>query len=141
MIKRTLLAAVIFSVLFVYVGLIFIIAGYDFIDYFGDYGNRNLAYVELVAKVENVTLFFNFFQGRRDYEIEYFNVIRGQGAVWYKWNNWLIIRTGIVFADNTSVFVRQDFRQDINLVLLLKTFFTIGYRYIKYYDDVEVDVW
>lgn len=91
MIKWMLLAAVIFSVLFVYVGLIFIIVGYDFIDYFGDYGNCNLVYVELVVKVENVMLFFNFFQGCCDYEIEYFNVICGQGVVWYKWNNWLII--------------------------------------------------
>ncbi len=58
-----------------------------------------------------------------------------------KWNNWLTTRTGIAFADNTPVFARQDFRQDINLALLPKTLFTTGYRYTKYYDDVEVDAW
>ncbi|HDW9408682.1 TPA: YaiO family outer membrane beta-barrel protein, partial [Escherichia coli] len=31
--------------------------------------------------------------------------------------------------------------QDINLALLPKTLFTTGYRYTKYYDDVEVDAW
>lgn len=139
MIKRTLLAAAIFSALPVYAGLTSITAGYDFTDYSGDHSNRNLAYAELVAKVENATLLFNLSQGRRDYETEHFNATRGQGAVWYKWNNWLTTRTGIAFADNTPVFARQDFRQDINLALLPKTLFTTGYRYTKYYDDVEVD--
>ncbi|EFD3078917.1 YaiO family outer membrane beta-barrel protein, partial [Escherichia coli] len=115
MIKRTLLAAAIFSALPAYAGLTSITAGYDFTDYSGDHGNRNLAYAELVAKVENATLLFNLSQGRRDYETEHFNATRGQGAVWYKWNNWLTTRTGIAFADNTPVFARQDFRQDINL--------------------------
>src|SRR5699024_279931 len=114
MIKRTLLAAAIFSALPAYAGLTSITAGYDFTDYSGDHGNRNLAYAELVAKVENATLLFNLSQGRRDYETEHFNATRGQGAVWYKWNNWLTTRTGIAFADNTPVFARQDFRQDIN---------------------------
>ncbi len=54
MIKRTLLAAAIFSALPAYAGLTSITAGYDFTDYSGDHGNRNLAvYAELVAKVEN----------------------------------------------------------------------------------------
>ncbi len=59
MIKRTLLAAAIFSALPAYAGLTSITAGYDFTDYSGDHGNRNLAYAELVAKVENATLLFN----------------------------------------------------------------------------------
>ncbi len=63
MIKRTLLAAVIFSTLPAYAGLTSITAGYDFTDYSGDHGNRNLAYAELVAKVENATLLFNLSQG------------------------------------------------------------------------------
>ncbi len=93
-----------------------------------------------MAKVENATLLFNLSQGRRDYETEYFNATRGQGAVWYKWNNWLTTRTGIAFADNTPVFARRDFRQDINPgPCCQKTLFTTGYRYTKYYDDVEVD--
>ncbi len=70
MIKRTLLAAAIFSALPAYAGLTSITAGYDFTDYSGDHGNRNLAYAELVAKVENATLLFNLSQGRRDYETE-----------------------------------------------------------------------
>ena len=44
MIKRTLLAAAIFSTLPAYAGLTSITAGYDFTDYSGDHGNRNLAY-------------------------------------------------------------------------------------------------
>ena len=63
MIKRTLLAAAIFSALPAYAGLTSITAGYDFTDYSGDHGNRNLAYAELVAKVENATLLFNFPRG------------------------------------------------------------------------------
>ena len=141
MIKHTLLVPFFFSALPAYAGLTSITAGYDFTDYSGEHGNRNLAYAELVAKVENATLLFNLSQGRRDYETEHFNATRGQGAVWYKWNNWLTTRTGIAFADNTPVFARQDFRQDINLALLPKTLFTTGYRYTKYYDDVEVNAW
>lgn len=60
MIKRTLLAAAIFSTLPAYAGLTSITAGYDFTDYSGDHGNRNLAYAELVAKVENATLLLIF---------------------------------------------------------------------------------
>lgn len=63
MIERTLLAAAIFSALPAYAGLTSITAGYDFTDYSGDHGNRNLAYAELVAKVENATLLFNLSQG------------------------------------------------------------------------------
>lgn len=63
MIKRTLLAAAIFSALPAYAGLTSITAGYDFTDYSGDHGNRNLAYAELVAKVENATLLFNLSRG------------------------------------------------------------------------------
>lgn len=63
MIKRTLLAAAIFSALPAYAGLTSITAGYDFTDYSGDHGNRNLAYAELVAKVENATLLFNLPRG------------------------------------------------------------------------------
>lgn len=122
MIKRTLLAAAIFSALPAYAGLTSITAGYDFTDYSGDHGNRNLAYAELVAKVENATLLFNLSQGRRDYETEHFNATRGQGAVWYKWNNWLTTRTGIAFADNTPVFARQDFRQDLTWPCCQKRF-------------------
>lgn len=62
MIERTLLAAY-FSALPAYAGLTSITAGYDFTDYSGDHGNRNLAYAELVAKVENATLLFNLSQG------------------------------------------------------------------------------
>lgn len=89
MIKHTLLVPFFFSALPAYAGLTSITAGYDFTDYSGEHGNRNLAYAELVAKVENATLLFNLSQGRRDYETEHFNATRGQGAVWYKWNNWL----------------------------------------------------
>ena len=53
MIKRTLLAAAIFSALPAYAGLTSITAGYDFTDYSGDHGNRNLAYAELVANNPN----------------------------------------------------------------------------------------
>ncbi len=63
MIKRTLLAAAIFSALPAYAGLTSITAGYDFTDYSGDHGNRNLAYAELVAKVENATLLLIFPRG------------------------------------------------------------------------------
>ena len=63
MIKRTLLVAAIFSALPAYAGLTSITAGYDFTDYSGDHGNRNLAYAELVAKVENATLLFNLSRG------------------------------------------------------------------------------
>ncbi len=63
MIKRTLLAAAIFSTLPAYAGLTSITAGYDFTDYSGDHGNRNLAYAELVAKVENATLLLIFPRG------------------------------------------------------------------------------
>lgn len=63
MIKRTLLAAAIFSTLPAYAGLTSITAGYDFTDYSGDHGNRNLAYAELVAKVETQRCFLIFSQG------------------------------------------------------------------------------
>lgn len=43
-----------------YAGLTSITAGYDFTDYSGEHGNRNLAYAELVAKVENATLLLIF---------------------------------------------------------------------------------
>lgn len=63
MIKHTLLVPFFFSALPAYAGLTSITAGYDFTDYSGDHGNRNLAYAELVAKVENATLLFNLSQG------------------------------------------------------------------------------
>ncbi|WP_213134213.1 YaiO family outer membrane beta-barrel protein [Citrobacter sp. FP75] len=141
MIKQALLAAGIFSTLPAYAGLKSITAGYDFIDYSGNHGTRNVAYAEMVANVDRSTLLLNISQGKRDYETERFNATRGQGAVWYKWNNWLTTRTGIAFADNTPVFARQDFRQDINLNLLPKSVFSTGYRYTKYYDDAEVNAW
>ncbi|BDY95671.1 hypothetical protein MUTS15_43280 [Escherichia coli] len=46
-----------------YAGLTSITAGYDFTDYSGEHGNRNLAYAELVAKVENATLLLIFPRG------------------------------------------------------------------------------
>lgn len=63
MIKHTLLVPFFFSALPAYAGLTSITAGYDFTDYSGEHGNRNLAYAELVAKVENATLLFNLSQG------------------------------------------------------------------------------
>lgn len=59
MIKRTLCLAAILAHC-AYAGLTSITAGYDFTDYSGDHGNRNLAYAELVAKVENATLLLIF---------------------------------------------------------------------------------
>lgn len=76
MIKHTLLVPFFFSALPAYAGLTSITAGYDFTDYSGEHGNRNLAYAELVAKVENATLLL-IFRGRRDYETEHFNATRG----------------------------------------------------------------
>lgn len=60
MIKHTLLVPFFFSALPAYAGLTSITAGYDFTDYSGEHGNRNLAYAELVAKVENATLLLIF---------------------------------------------------------------------------------
>ena len=59
MIKTDVISGGHFSALPAYAGLTSITAGYDFTDYSGDHGNRNLAYAELVAKVENATLLFN----------------------------------------------------------------------------------
>ncbi len=69
-----------------------------------------------MAKVENATLLL-IFPGRRDYGTEHFNATRGQGAVWYKWNNWLTTRTGIAFADNTPVFARRIFVRILTALL------------------------
>ena len=63
MIKRTLLAAAIFSALPAYAGLTSITAGYDFTDYSGDHGNRNLAYAELVGKLKTQRCFLIFPRG------------------------------------------------------------------------------
>ncbi len=51
MIKRTLLAAAIFSTLPAYAGLTSITAGYDFTDYSGDHGNRNLGKVRISGEI------------------------------------------------------------------------------------------
>ena len=66
-----------------------ITAGYDFtaLIILAIMANRNLAYAELVAKVENATLLLIFSQGVVIMKLEHFNATRGQGAVWYKWNN------------------------------------------------------
>lgn len=141
MIKRTLLVTAIFSTLPAYAGIKSITTGYDFTDYSGAHGKRNLSYVELVANVDQATLLFNITQGRRDYVTDRFNATRGQSIVWLKWNNWLTTTTGLAFADNTPVFSRQDFSQDISLSLLPKTVFTMGYRHAKYYDNVDVNAW
>lgn len=139
--KQVFLMISIFSSLPAYAGVTSITTGYDFIDYSGNHGKRNIAYAEMVANIERSTLLLNISQGQRDYGTERFNATRAQSSVWYKWNNWLTTRTGIAFADNSPVFARQDFRQDINLRLLPKTVFTTGYRYTKYYDDAEVNAW
>ena len=141
MIKQVLSATSAFCLLPAYAGLTSVTAGYDFTDYSAGRGSRGSAYTELVAKAENTTLLFNLSQGRRNYETRHFSATRGHGTVWHKWNNWLTSRTGIAFADNTPVFARQDFRQDIHLALLPETLFTAGYRYSKYYDDAGVNAW
>lgn len=56
MIKHTLLVPF-FSALPAYAGLTSITAGYDFTDYSGEHGNRNLAYAELVAKLKTQRCF------------------------------------------------------------------------------------
>ncbi|OPW90961.1 YaiO family outer membrane beta-barrel protein [Citrobacter sp. A316] len=137
--KPVLFALGILSSLPVYAELKSITTGYDFIDYSSKHGSKNITYAEMIANIEKATLLLNISRGQRDYDTERFTATRGQGAVWYRWNNWLTTRTGIGFAENSPVFAQQDFRQDINLNLLPKSSFTTGYRYTKYYDDVEVN--
>ncbi|WP_045449959.1 YaiO family outer membrane beta-barrel protein [Citrobacter sp. S-77] len=136
---KALLISIIFINLPAYANLTSLTAGYNFTNYSKEHGKLNLTYTEIIAKDEGTTFLLNLSQGHRDYKDKNFDATRGQGAFWYKWNNWLTTRTGLAFADNTPVFARQDFRQDFNLNLLSKTLFTTGYRYSKYYDDVELN--
>ncbi|EFN8783522.1 TPA: YaiO family outer membrane beta-barrel protein [Escherichia coli] len=141
MIKQISLFMFFFSILPAYAELKSISAGYDFVDYSGDKGSRKQTYAEIVANVEKSTLLLNISHGRRIYENESFNAVRGQGVVWYKWNEWMTTRTGISFADNSPVFAPQDFRQDVNVNVLPKTVFSTGYRHTKYYSDNRVNSW
>lgn len=103
MAKRILLVSETFSVLFIYDWLYFIGAGYDFVDYSGGNSNRNSAYDEIVAKVKTTTQLVSSSRGIANYETEYFHITRNQGSIQYNQNNWLTLRTSIVFADNTFV--------------------------------------
>lgn len=136
---KALLIPIIFVTLPAHANLTSLSAGYNFTNYSKGHGKLNLTYAEIIAKDEGATFLLNISQGHRDYKDKHFDATRGQGAFWYKWNNWLTTRTGVAFADNTPVFARQDFRQDVNLNLLPKTIFTTSYRHSKYYDDVELN--
>lgn len=42
-------------------------AGYDYINYSGDHGKRNVSFIELRNKLENGNAVFNLSHGERDY--------------------------------------------------------------------------
>lgn len=115
-------------------------AGYDFTDYSGEHGTRNVMFSELKTKLDNGAAVFNISEGTRDYgHGESWDAFRGRATVWYNWNQWLSSKTGIAIAENTPVFARQDVQQDVSLKLLPKTLFTFGYRYANYFGDTDVD--
>ncbi|ENA3613768.1 hypothetical protein ABGM65_005138, partial [Escherichia coli] len=59
MIKNAIFASSILFTFPIYAEVTSVTVGYNFVDFSGEYGNRNLAYAELVAKIENATLLFN----------------------------------------------------------------------------------
>ncbi|EPD7929449.1 TPA: YaiO family outer membrane beta-barrel protein [Escherichia coli] len=117
-------------------------AGYDYINYSGDHGKRNVSFIELRNKLENGNAVFNLSHGERDYGGgKSWDSVRARATVWYNWNKWLSSRTGLAVAENTPVFARKDFQQDVSLKILPDTIFTVGYRYANYFEDIDVNAW
>ncbi|HEI2451564.1 TPA: YaiO family outer membrane beta-barrel protein [Escherichia coli] len=117
-------------------------AGYEYINYSGDHGKRNLSFIELRNKLEDGNTVFNLSYGERDYGGgKSWDSVRARATVWYKWNKWLSSRTSLAVAENTPVFARKDFQQDVSLKILPDTIFTVGYRYANYFEDIDVNAW
>lgn len=117
-------------------------AGYEYINYSGDHGKRNLSFIELRNKLEDGNTVFNLSYGERDYGGgRSWDSVRARATVWYKWNKWLSSRTSLAVAENTPVFARKDFQQDVSLKILPDTIFTVGYRYANYFEDIDVNAW
>lgn len=117
-------------------------AGYEYINYSGDHGKRNLSFIELRNKLEDGNTVFNLSYGERDYGGgKSWDSVRARATVWYKWNKWLSSRTSLAVAENTPVFARKDFQQDVSLKILPDTIFTAGYRYANYFEDIDVNAW
>lgn len=115
-------------------------AGYDFTDYSGSHGTRNVVFSELKTKLDHGAAVFNISEGKRDYgHGEDWDALRGRATVWYNWNQWLSSKTGVALAENTPVFARRDLQQDISLKVVRNTLFTLGYRYANYFGDTDVN--
>lgn len=115
-------------------------AGYDYTDYSGSHGSRNVTFTELKNKLEHGAFVVNISQGKRDYgQGESWEALRGRATVWYNWNPWLSTRTGMAIAENTPVFARRDIQQDISLKVLPGSLLTVGYRFANYFGNIDVN--
>ncbi|EAA6342290.1 TPA: YaiO family outer membrane beta-barrel protein [Salmonella enterica subsp. enterica] len=117
-------------------------SGYDYTDYSGGHGTRNIIFSELKNKIDHGASVINVSRGSRNYgDGKSWNAIRGGATVWYNWNTWISTRTGVSLAENSPVFARKDLQQDISFNLIPKTLLNFGYRFANYFGDTDVNAW
>lgn len=117
-------------------------AGYDFNDYSGSHGSRNMLFAEIKNTLDKGALVVNLSEGEREYAAgERYHSVRGRASLWHRWNDRLSTRSSIALAEDTPVFARQDLQQDITLKVLKPLLVTGGYRTARYYGGVDVDAW
>lgn len=117
-------------------------AGYDFNDYSGTHGSRQMRFAEIKNTLDKGALVMNLSDGEREYNgDERYHSIRGRASLWYRWNGWLSTRSSITLAEDTPVFARQDVQQDVTVKVLKPLLITGGYRTARYYGGVDVDAW
>lgn len=139
---RTLAAALVALSWSAHADIVSMTSGYDYTDYSGGHGKRDVASIELKTRFERGAVVGNFAYGHRDYGGgNSFTSSRGRGTLWYNWNTWLSTRTVIALAENTPVFARRDFQQDVTVKAMHNLAVTAGYRHANYFDDVDVNAW
>ncbi|EDN7163202.1 YaiO family outer membrane beta-barrel protein [Salmonella enterica] len=141
--KKTLLLAILSAVTPVHsMSLDELALGYDYTDYSGGYGKRNVSQMGIKSLFNQGAMVASLAQGYRDYgHGDSFHGSHGKTTVWYDWNSVLSTRTGLSMGDNSPVFVRREIFSDFNLKPVKGAVLTLGGRHAQYYAGAEVNGW
>lgn len=113
---------------------------YEYTDFTEQFGERSVASAEATvkSKADDVTFVVTGSYGERNTDDASFSGYRVGGQVYIDWTDSVYTRTAASIGDDSPVFAKRDYAQDINFKTATGTTFLLGARYTDYYGDVNV---
>lgn len=113
----------------------------EYLSYSSGFGSRRTVNARSRIGSGKTKLFVGLAQGQRKAENERHRAARVSAALVRDWSPYLSTRTAVSIASDKPVFVNREAIQDVSWKVLPETVVTVGARYARFHNDVDVVSW